>query len=143
MGHTYDTTFDLIFRSERVVAALIQSPSDVPGSVSGWSFIVGNWIGRRNEEAALLNVSQERLHQIETLTLDEVIAANPDSFALNYNQISSVEITHRFLDYYLIFRLTGPPDKKSVRTFTLKKEHLPLAREILSKTPLQGPAEDK
>jgi hypothetical protein len=137
-GHTYDSVFDLILTSERVVVAIIQRPEDFPVRLSTWSFLVGNRFSRSRQEAERLEISKERQLQLETFSLDKVIALNPGSFAILYQDISAVEIKQGLFDRFLIFHLAGTSKRGMSRTFTLKKKQLPLVRDLLSKTPLRN-----
>lgn len=132
-SHSYDMLYDLQFTSERMIAILIQSPSDIQPSMSPWAFLIGDSFSKRKEQQERRKIAQERHDRYKNLTLDELVAASPDNFAIPYNTIESVEIKKKLLDYHLIFQISGITARKLKTDFLLKKNQVSEATLLLER----------
>jgi hypothetical protein len=132
MGHSFDTLYDLTFTEERMIAALVRSPSDTPAAFSPFSFLVGDWFTKNKRQQDQLKISEERRKQSSELTLDELLSINPQNLGVRYSDISSIEIDHGLLDYHLKIFLNRPSARKPAIVFTLKKNQVSEAHQILS-----------
>jgi len=130
--HTYDTLYDLIFTSERLVAVIIQHPNDVPTARSLYSIYGDSWFGRRKEMKERDQLARERHQQEKDLDPDGLLAASPLNFEIPYSGICAVEICSGFWERKLRFYLSAPPTK-NCREFFLKKVQVALAEALLEK----------
>lgn len=140
-GHTYDTIYDLCFTTERVIPVLIQNPRDMIHSTSWSTFFIGGWGLKRAENQHLKEIKTERHRQSSNVSPDELATGNPNP-QMRYEDVLSVEIKRDiFFKYNLRFVISGPSDKKRFINFTMGKEQLQEAQQILPKvlkTKLKG-----
>lgn len=132
-GFTYDTLYDLIFTSERVVAIQIQSPSDVLLSDSWWSMMFTGWLSKRNEQIQRQKIIKERHGQSQTLTLDDLLLKNNDNLEIHYSELASIEMKRRLFQYQLSFNYKGISKNKSRRMFIIPKNQIPELNNIFGK----------
>jgi hypothetical protein len=131
--HTYDTIFDLFFTRERMIAFIIQSPDDVSNSFSRWNFLMSNYFDKHKQRREQLKITEERKSKSKTLNPEELVAAHPSNFAVDYKDISSVEIVHRLLENRIQFQLSKPNTKGPAVEFLLRKEQVILAQDLIKK----------
>jgi hypothetical protein len=132
-GHTFDIRYDLFFTTERVIAVLIQHPSDSPlGATSFWkSALLGDVLSGQGGRRERIKTSQRRRRSLENMTPDELVNANPRNFAIPYSEIASAELTRQFFQWQLRFHLVGPSDKKGTVRFNLSKKQVAEADRLL------------
>jgi hypothetical protein len=137
-GHTFDIRYDLFFTTERVIAVLIQHPSESPlGVTSFWkSALLGDVLSGQGGKLERIRAGQRRRRGLEGMTPDELVGANPRNFAIPYGEIASAEVRRRFFQWQLRFHLVGPSDKKGVVRFNLSKKQVAEAERLLEQTSL-------
>jgi hypothetical protein len=132
-GFTFDTLYDLIFTSERVVVVLILSPNDVVPSETWRALLITGWLSKRNEQQQQQKIIRERHHQSQTLTLNELVLKNSNNFEIRYSDITSIEIKHRLFQYQLCFNFKGISKNKPQRKFIIQKIQIPDLKIMLSR----------
>lgn len=131
--HTYDTIYELIFTTERVIAFLIQSPSDTPSRIGILEyFFLGSWRSRYSERLAKKRMAEERNRILKEMPLDELVKSNRLNFEIPYNEVSSVEVSHGLFQSSLKFRVSAPSTADYSIKFTLSKRQVPDAQYLLN-----------
>jgi hypothetical protein len=128
-GHTFDMRYDLFFTTERVIVVSIEHPAD--GSqqdVSLWRtlFLGGFWSSGREGLKRRKTASAKR-RRLETMKPDELLDANPRNLEIRYSRIDSAELTRRFWQHKLVFRLSN---ERTV-SFNLAKKQVAEAERLL------------
>jgi hypothetical protein len=131
--HTYDTIFDLFFTRERMIAFIVQSPDDVSNSFSRWNFLMSNYFDKHKQRREQLKITEERKSKSKTLNPEELVAAHPSNFDVDYKDISSIEIAHRLFEYRVHFQLSKPNTQGPAVEFLLRKEQVILAQDLFKK----------
>lgn len=131
-GHTYDTVFELIFTTERVIIFLIQSPSDTPARIGILElFVMGNWRNKYSERLEKKQIADERIRNLQKKSLDELISSHRLNQALRYDDITSVEIKRGMFDASLRLRASTPSNGDYKVKFTIEKKQVPEAQRLL------------
>jgi hypothetical protein len=124
--------YDLFFTTERVIAVIVQHPVDNPRPISVLqAWFVGSFWSSGREELKRNRTVRDKRRNLQTMTPDELVSANPRSFAIPYSEIASAEITRRLFQSQLSFHLSGLSDKKRVVRFNLSKKQIPEAERLL------------
>lgn len=132
-GHTYDTIYELIFTTERVIAFLIQSPSDTPSRIGVLEyFFLGSWRSRHSEQLVKRRITEERARILQEKPLDELVQSNRLNFEIPYDEINSVEISRGLFQSYLKFHVLTPSTANYCVKFTLNKKQVSDARSLLN-----------
>ena len=71
-GHTYDTVYDLVFTTERVLALIAWHPGDAPNRFGMTEMLIGGQFAKLKERAAKVGLIEERRALHEEKRLDEV-----------------------------------------------------------------------
>jgi hypothetical protein len=137
-GHTFDIRYDLFFTTERVIAALIQHPSDSPlGATSLWkSALLGDILSGQGGKLKRVRASQRRRRSLEGMTPDELVKANPRNVSLRYSEIDSAEVRSRLFQHQLRFHLSVPLKTGRIVGFNLSKKQVAETEQLLKQTPL-------
>jgi hypothetical protein len=130
-GHTYDTIYDLLFTTERVIAIIIQHPTDVPYKFGAMELFFGGQLAKQMDRPERKRVADERRRLYEEKTLDELAVSHRFNFEIHYNMVKSVEVTRRLFRSQLKFHLSGPSVAGRSIHFTLTKEQVPNARQLI------------
>jgi len=132
-GHTFDILYDLLFTTERVIAVIIQHPTDIPYQFTAvWRTILfGNSLAIRREQLERQRIAQTRRQALQERTLDELAAIHPMNFEIRYSAITSVEIMRRLFQSQLRFYVSGPSTKEQIIRFTLPQKQIPEAQRLL------------
>jgi len=128
--HTFDTIYDLLFTTERVIAFIIQHPTDIPYQPTWKQFLIGGMLSKRTEQSELAKITQARRHSLQEKPINELAALHPLNFEIRYGEITSVEITRGLFQSQLRFDTSKPSTRQIIR-FTLSKEHIPDAQRLL------------
>jgi len=132
-GHTYDIIYDLLFTGNRIVAVLIQSPADALYVPSWFNLYVSSWGAKREEQRKLEEAAATRRRKLRNMSPDELIAKDPNNFEIRYENVVSVELKRMFLSSRYCLRFKVNMGGIRVRDFTLQKEQVSGARELLLK----------
>jgi hypothetical protein len=130
-GHTYDTIYDLLFTTERVIAVIIQHPTDVPYKFGAMELFFGGQLAKQIDRPERKRVAEERRRLYEEKTLDELAVSHRFNFEIHYNMVKSVEVTRGLFRSQLKFHLSGPSVAGRSIHFTLTKEQVPNARQLI------------
>ena len=130
-GHTYDTIYDLLFTTERVIAIIVQHPTDVPYKFGAMELFFGGQLAKQIDRPERKRVADERRRLYEEKTLDELAVSHRFNFEIHYNMVKSVEVTRGLFRSQLKFRLSGPSIAGRSIHFTLTKEQVPNARQLI------------
>jgi hypothetical protein len=130
-GHTYDTIYDLLFTTERVIAAVIQHPTDVPYRFGVMELFLGGQMGKHSERFERRRVAEERRRIYKENTFDELVASHRSNFEIRYSTVASVELTRGLFHSHMKFHISGPSNVRRTIHFTLAKDQVPNARHLI------------
>jgi len=130
-GHTYDTVYDLVFTTERMLALIVWHPGDAPVKFGMMEMFIGGQLAKRNEKAAKVGLMEERRTLHEERRLDEVIGLHRLNFEIPYRSIAALEAKRGLFRSYLEFRVTGAGKTERAVRFTLTKGQLGQAQAIM------------
>jgi len=130
-GHTYDTIYDLLFTTERVIAIIVQHPTDVQFKLGVPELFLGGRLAKLSERPNRRIVAEERLLTYKEKTFDELIASHRFNFEIPYNKIISVEVARGLFQARLKFYISGPSFEGRTIHFTLAKNQVSDARNLL------------
>ncbi|HUJ69058.1 MAG TPA: hypothetical protein VLW86_06020 [Syntrophorhabdales bacterium] len=131
-GHTYDTVYDLVFTTERMLALIVWHPGDVRFKFGMMDMFIGGQFARRNERAARVGLMEERRTLHEEKRLDEVIGLHRLNFEVPYRSVASVEVKRGLFRSYLEFRVIGASKTERTVRFTLTKGQAGDAQAIVA-----------
>lgn len=130
-GHTYDTIYDLLFTSERVIAVIIRHPNDSMNKFSVAELLIGGRLARGNDRTQRIRLAEERRHEYKKKTFDELVAGHRFNFEILYSTVTSVEITRGLFRSRLKFHVTRPSIPEHTIHFTLTRNQVQDARHLL------------
>jgi hypothetical protein len=132
-GHTYDTIYNLLFTTERVMALLIHHPAEVPYKFGLQQLLLGGQLGRRQKERFDRRQSvEEQILTYESKTFDELLAGHRFNFEIPYQMVATVEITRSFFQTRLNFQLNSSSIPGGTIHFTFSKDQVPAAQTLLN-----------
>ena len=131
-GHTYDTLYDLIVTNERVIAVILQHPSDEIHKLGFGGLLFGGRLAKGRKRPEREDTVENRLRSYEEKTFDEMMASHRFNFEIIYDHVSSVELTNRFFKSHLKFRLTRPSGPDIIIHFSLQKNQFSNTRHLMS-----------
>jgi hypothetical protein len=131
-GHTYDIIYDLLFTTERVIAVIIQHPTDVSYKFGVVELFLGGQLAKQSERPERRRVAEERRRACKEKTFDEILASHRFNFEIPYNKITSVEVTRGLFQSRLKFHISGPSIAGRTIHFTLGKNQVQNARNLLN-----------
>ena len=136
IGHTYDTIYDLYFTEERLIAVLIQHPSEVfdyKTSTSWQNILLGNSFSKRKEQNERNRLADERRSKNKAMTPSELAATHPANFLIRYESIANLEINTGLMGAKLKISLSDPKGKNLSFSLTKKQaqEVLPILESVL------------
>jgi hypothetical protein len=130
-GHTYDSIFDLLFTTERVIALIVQHPTDVSQKFGFTELFLGEKLARQLERFDKKKSEEEPAPAYKDKTFDELLADHRFNFEIPYRIVTTVEITHGLLQRRLKFHLKGSSIVERTIHFTLAKKQVPEAQNLL------------
>jgi hypothetical protein len=133
-GHTYDTIYRLFFTTERIIACLVRSPTDVPPKTGMLEMVViGNWRTRGAEKIEKQKIADQRTQDLNEKSPEELLNSHRLNRELRYDNIETVEIKSGLLGSSLRFRGIDSSGSGFKVNFSLGKDQVPVARELLGK----------
>ncbi len=131
--HTFDTLYDLLFTTERVIAFIIQHPNDIPYQSTPMleEVLLGGMLAKRREQLERVKTTQLRRRSLQGKTLDELVALHPSNFDIRYSAVTSVEITRGLFQSQLRFDVSKLSTTGQTIRFTLSKKQIPDAQRLL------------
>ena len=88
-GHTHDVVYDLLFTKDRVIALIVEHPSDVPYRFSVTDFLIGNQLGKQSDRFAKKRIVEERRRNYRQTANDKLVEANDRNFDVLYTAVTS------------------------------------------------------
>lgn len=138
-GHTYDTVYDLVFTTERVLALIVWHPGDAPNRFGMTEMLIGGQFAKLKERAAKAGLIEERRTLHEEKRLDEVLGRHRLNFEIPYRSIAAVEVKRGLFRSFLEFRIVGASQTERTIRFTLTRaqhgEAQAVVREVAAGTP--------
>ncbi len=142
-GHTYDTVYDLVFTTERMLALIVWHPGDAPVRFGMMEMFIGGQLSRLKERAAKGGLIEERRSLHEEKRLDEVIGLHRLNFEIPYRSIASVEVKRGLFRSFLEFRITGASSAERTIRFTLARAQHGEARAIVGEVAAGTPGKQR
>jgi hypothetical protein len=130
-GHTYDTIYDLVFTNERVIAVIVQHPSDEIHKIGLKGLLLGERMAKGRVRPPGVGNAEARRRDYEEKTFDELMASHRFNFEIYYNNVSWVEITRRFFKSHLKFCVSRPSIRDLTIHFDLTKNQFTNTRQLL------------
>jgi len=131
--HTFDTIYDLLFTTERVVAFIIQHPNDTPYRSTSMlkDVFLGGMLTRRMEQSERAKITQVRRRRLQEIPIDELVGQHPLNFEIHYTDVTSCEITRGLFQSQLRFDASNLPTTRQTICFTISKEQIPDVQRLL------------
>ena len=129
-GHTYDTVYDLVFTTERVLALIVWHPGDAPNRFGMTEMLIGGQFAKLKERAAKAGLIEERRTLHEEKRLDEVLGLHRLNFEIPYRSIAAVEVKRGLFRSFLEFRIIGASQTERTIRFTLARAQYGEAQAI-------------
>jgi len=135
-GHTFDIIYDLYFTDERLIAVLIQHPSESINNQSSFSWqnlLLGNTFSKRKEQDELNRLADELRSKNKAMTPSELATCRRGNYEIRYKSIANLEIKTSILGTNMKITHTNPANKTLSFGLTKKqaKEILPLLEKYL------------
>jgi hypothetical protein len=133
-GHTFDTIYDLLFTSRRVIALIVEHPGDVQRKFGMAEMFIGGQLGKRGERIEKKRIAEERRRLYEEKGVDELKGLHHLNFEIHVRDIASIEVDRGLLESSIKFHLSG--DSRPGRTvrFRLKRNQVEEARKLADET---------
>jgi hypothetical protein len=103
--HTYDTIYDMLVTTERVVLVLVEHPEDISTSSGVAELFLGRWLADKRDRAERAKLAENRRQAYRDMKLDEVLAGDRRNVQLLYGDIRSVRISEGLFGAEIVFRL--------------------------------------
>jgi hypothetical protein len=130
-GHTYDTIYDLLFTTERVITLMVQHPTEVSHQFGITELLFGGLLSGKRERFDRKTSDEERLHVYEGKSFDELLAGHRFNFEIPYSMVATVEVTQGLFQKRLKFQINSPAITGRTIHFTLAKDQIPEAQNLL------------
>ena len=131
-GHTYDTIYDLLFTSERIIALLVQHPSEVEVKFGVTELLFGGLL-RSRDRFEKKKSNEQRLGDYGGKSFEELLAGHRFNFEIPYDAVRSVEITSGLFQTRLKFHLNNASTPGTTLHFTLSKNQVPETQQLLNR----------
>ena len=131
--HTFDTVYDLLFTTERVIAFIIQHPADIPYRSTSMlkTLFLGSLLTKGMDQSERAKITQERRHNLKEKPIDELVTLHSSNFEIRYGEVTFVEITRGLFQSQLRFCAADLPTTRQIISFTISKEQIPEAQRLL------------
>jgi hypothetical protein len=133
-GHTFDTVYDLVFTTERVIALIVEHPGDIPHKFGMTEMLIGRRLGKQGERVERKRIAEERRRLYEGKGLDELVGLHRLNFEIYYREIVSVEVDRGLFQSSLKFHLSGPLKSGRAVRFGLGRGQVEEARKLIDQT---------
>jgi len=131
--HTFDTLYDLLFTTERVIACIIQHPNDLRYRLTLREFFFGHVLAKREERTKRMEIAQERRHRLRAKPISELATLHPSNFEIRYSEVTSVEITSGLFQPQLKLDISKlPTTKQQIIRFTIPRGQITEAKRLLN-----------
>jgi hypothetical protein len=131
-GHTYDTIYDLLFTSERVITLIVQHPTEVSYQFGITELFLGRLLARQHERFDRKPSAEERLRAYKEKTFDELLASHRFNFEIPYDMVTTVEVIRGLFHTRLKFHINNPSITGRTMHFTLSKDQVSDAQNLLN-----------
>jgi hypothetical protein len=132
-GHTFDTIYDLLFTTVRVIVVIIQHPLDVPFQIGTTETFFTGKRGKRNDRSERMKIAEDRLRHYEKKTLDELVTNQRFNFEIPYSKVQDVDLRKGLWRSSLRFRVSAPSGGLIKIRFTFTKKKYIEARDLLGR----------
>lgn len=130
-GHTFDTVYDLIFTTKRIIAVIIHHPLDVPFQIGTTEAFFTGKRQKRNDLSERMKIAEDRLGLYEENSPDELVNDHRFNFDIPYNRVRAVDIRKGLFRSSLRFRISTPSGGLKKLRFTFTKKKYREARDLL------------
>jgi hypothetical protein len=128
---TFDTLYDLLFTTERVIACIIQHPNDFRYRLTLKEFLFGHILAKRTERSKRVEIARARRRSLQEKSISEFVDLHPSNFEIRYSEVTSVEITRGLLQPQLKLDTSTLLTAKQIIRFTIPREQIPEAQRLL------------
>lgn len=134
-GHTFDTIYDLVFTTERVIALIVEHPGDVlPQKIGMTEMLIGGQMSKRRERLERKQIAQERRRLYEEKGLDELAGLNRLNFEIYYREVVSIEVGRGLFQSSLKVHLSGSSKPARTIRFRLGRRQVEEAQKLVDQT---------
>jgi hypothetical protein len=130
-GHTYDTIYDLVFTTERVIALVVEHPTDVTFKFGIAEMVLGGQLGKQSERVDRKRIGEERRKAYGEKGLDQLVISHRFNFEIRYGAVASVRLIRGLFRPRLKFDISGPSIAARTIRFTLAGNQFQKARDLL------------
>jgi len=130
-GHTFDEIYDLLFTTERVIAVIIQHPTDIPYRPKVTEFFIGRGRTMRKEQLEREGIAESRRRALKERAPDELVDLHPRNFGIYYNVITSAKVKRGLFRSRLEFHASEESTVGRRICFGITKKHIPDAERLL------------
>ncbi len=130
-GHTYDTVYDLLFTTERMLALIVWYPGDVPVKFGMMEMLISGQFTKRGERMAKIRLVEERRRLHEEKHPDELVGLHRLNFEIPYGTAASIEVNRGLIRSCLNVRIAGPSHTERTIRFRLAKAQTGEAQKLV------------
>jgi hypothetical protein len=130
-GHTYDTIYDLVFTTERIIAVIIRHPLDKSYQFGVAAFYFGVRPNSKHSRLERMKIAEHRRRLYKEEAFDELVAGHRFNFEIPYSKVRSVEVTRGLFRSRLKFSISTPSNVEHKIQFTLPKKNTPEVQRLL------------
>ncbi|MFC2000801.1 hypothetical protein ACFLXE_08650 [Chloroflexota bacterium] len=130
-GHTFDAIYDLLFTTERVIAVIIQHPTDIPYRPKVTELFIGRGRAMRGEQLERQQIAESRRRALKERTPDVLVALHPLNFGIYYSVITSAEVKRGRFQSHLEFHVYEASTVGRRVRFAITKKQIPDAERLL------------
>ena len=107
-GHTFDTIYDLLLTTKRVIAVIIHHPLDVPFQIGTTEAFFTGKRRKRSDRSERMKIAEDRLRLYREKTLDELVTDHRFNFEIPYVLVRDVDLHKGLFRSSIRFRVSTP-----------------------------------
>lgn len=130
-GHTFDTVYDLLFTTERIIVIIIHHPLDVPFRIGTTETFFTGKRGKRGELAARMSIAEDRLRLYKENNLDELVTGHRFNFDIPYLKVQDVSLRKGLFRSSLRFHVAFASGGSKTIRFSFAKKRFTEVQELL------------
>lgn len=133
-GHVSDMSYDLAITSERLIAAVVREPAEIPPRITMTELLLGDSLSRLRTLVEAPKEVERRRNLYANRTFDELVTAYHRNFELRFADVERLHLKKGLTTFRLTFHLSNPHEAGVHRfRFTLKRKRLGQAMELFGR----------